>query len=333
MNPNARPEEASTARPLRLEANGALYHVIARGNERKPIFRDDRDRRDYLERLDHYRSRMKFALLAYCLMENHVHFAIRRGPIALSRIMHALQSSYTQRFNRRHDRVGHLFQGRYKAFLVEESRYAVALVRYIHRNPVEAKLCANPEDYLWSSARYIGRTETALFDLDECLSLFATTRTTALREYKRILGEPSSSEVFEPKSPWISDPEFALVTLVEAGEGQVLRGFEPEQLLREVANLQRWSVAAVISGRRNGMAARRSLVAWLCREEAGVPVARTAAVVGRDESTLARQVRNLEARLREDPRFRDETEELASRLRLHMRGLARRLGTRRGRNT
>ncbi|MGH2398128.1 MAG: transposase, partial [bacterium] len=102
-------------RPLRLEAPGAVYHVVARGNERKAVSRDDRDRERYLGRLAHYRERFGFLLYAYCLMDNHVHLALQRGPVALSRIMLAVQSSYTQWFNRRHERVGHLFQGRYKA--------------------------------------------------------------------------------------------------------------------------------------------------------------------------------------------------------------------------
>ena len=110
------------ARPLRIGFPGALHHVIVRGNERKAVFSDDSDREDYLRRLAHYREKFGFRLLAYCLMSNHIHLAIERGRDPLSRIMAGLQSSYTQYFNRRHGRVGHLFQGRYKAFLVEKDR-------------------------------------------------------------------------------------------------------------------------------------------------------------------------------------------------------------------
>jgi len=127
------------ARPVRVEFPGALYHVIVRGNERKAVFRDDRDRKDYLRRLAHYGRKLEFRVLAYCLMDNHVHLAIETGKTPLSRIMACLQSSYTQYFNRRHRRVGHLFQGRYKAWLVEKDFYALALLRYIHENPVKAR--------------------------------------------------------------------------------------------------------------------------------------------------------------------------------------------------
>ena len=127
------------ALPLRVEFPGGLYHVIVRCNERKAVFRDDRDREDYLGRLAHYAQKLKFRVLAYCLMDNHVHLAIETGKARLSRIMACLQSSYTQYFNRRHRRVGHLFQGRCKAFLIEKDRYALALLRYIHENPVKAQ--------------------------------------------------------------------------------------------------------------------------------------------------------------------------------------------------
>jgi len=99
------------ARPLRIEVAGGMYHVITRGNERKPVFRDDHDRGRFLERLAGYREKFGFQLLAYSLMDNHVHLAIETGKVPLSKILAGLQSSYTQYFNRRHQRVGHLFQG------------------------------------------------------------------------------------------------------------------------------------------------------------------------------------------------------------------------------
>jgi REP element-mobilizing transposase RayT len=134
------------ARPLRIEFPGALYHVIVRGNERKAVFRDDSDRECYLRRLAHYREKLDFRLLAYCLMNNHIHLAIESGEKPLSRIMAGLQSSYTQYFNRRHRRAGHLFQGRYKAFLVEKDPYALALLRYLHENPVDCCGCLGRDD-------------------------------------------------------------------------------------------------------------------------------------------------------------------------------------------
>jgi REP-associated tyrosine transposase len=148
------------ARPPRLEFSGAVYHVVARGNERRPVFWDDDDREQYLRRLIHYRNKFGFSLLAYCLMDNHVHLAIRTGDEPLSRTMAGLQSSFSQWFNRNHRRPGHLFQRRYKAFLVQKDRYLLALVRYIHENPVEAGV-AEEHSEAGREAQGQGRSSTA----------------------------------------------------------------------------------------------------------------------------------------------------------------------------
>ena len=178
------------ARPLRLEVSGGLYHVIARGNERKAIFRDDRDRAKYLERLAFYREKFGFQLLGYCLMGNHVHLAIETGKVPLSKVMAGQQSSYTQYFNWRHERVGHLFQGRYKAFLVEKDPYALALIRYIHDNPLKAGLVEKAEQYGWSSDRfYRSGKGPAWLDMDRILRMLGRSRSGAVREYRRLMRE------------------------------------------------------------------------------------------------------------------------------------------------
>src|SRR5436309_10951023 len=105
-------------------------------------------------------------------MDNHVHLAIETGDAPLSRIMAGLQSSYTQAFNRRYRRVGHLFQGRYKAFLIEKDRYGLALLRYIHENPVKAGIVAAPQEYAWSSDRHYRRGKGfKCLDVDRLLSM------------------------------------------------------------------------------------------------------------------------------------------------------------------
>ena len=138
----------------RINVPGGVYHVIARGNNRAAIFHDPSDRQFFLERLAFCRRRFRFFLYAYCLMGNHFHLALELGSESLSRIMHALLFLYSQRFNRRYDRVGHLFQGRFGSRLVQKDKYLTALLRYIHDNPVRAGLVATPESYVWSSARY-----------------------------------------------------------------------------------------------------------------------------------------------------------------------------------
>lgn len=146
------------ARSLRIEFPGAYYHVTSRGNERKNIFKDSRDRKQFLSYLRSAYLRYKAVIHAYCLMSNHYHILIGTPKGNLSKIMHHINGAYTTYFNIRHQRTGHLFQGRYKAILVDADAYAGELSRYIHLNPVKAGLVDIPEKYEWSSyAYYVGK--------------------------------------------------------------------------------------------------------------------------------------------------------------------------------
>lgn len=141
------------SRPLRIEFPGAVYHVTSRGDRREPIYRDDVDRHTQLAVLAEATARFDAQVLAYCLMGNHYHLVLCTRSGALSRLMRQLNGVYTQAFNRRHGLVGHLFQGRFKAVLVDTDRYLVALSRYVERNPVAAGLVRLPERWPWSSCR------------------------------------------------------------------------------------------------------------------------------------------------------------------------------------
>ncbi len=142
------------ARPLRIEYSGAFYHITSRGNERKAVFKSERDREKLLSYFGSATERYAAIVHAYCLMDNHYHLLMETPAGNLSRIMHHINGAYTTYFNVRRERSGHLFQGRYKAILIEADEYAKELSRYIHLNPVRAGMCANPEEYPWSSCRY-----------------------------------------------------------------------------------------------------------------------------------------------------------------------------------
>ncbi len=141
------------ARPLRIEFPGAIYHVTVRGNARQAIYLDDADRAGFLDILAGAVERFSLALHAYCLMDNHYHLIVETPTACLARAMRHLNGVFTQRFNRRHGRVGHLFQGRYKAILVAREAYLLELARYVVLNPVRAGLCAAAGDWPWSSYR------------------------------------------------------------------------------------------------------------------------------------------------------------------------------------
>jgi REP element-mobilizing transposase RayT len=173
-------------RKPRIEFSGAFFHVIARGNQRQKVFLDGGDHVRYLKLLGEHLEGRGFNLYAYCLMSNHVHLLIEQGSeYPLSKYMHRLQSAYTSFFNRKHGKSGHLFQGRYKAILVDKDSYLMELVRYIHLNPQRAKM-EKADAYPWTSHRqYIGKDRAPLAPVktETVLSMFSKIKPVARRKY------------------------------------------------------------------------------------------------------------------------------------------------------
>ena len=139
------------ARPLRLELSGGIYHVTSRGNGRADIYLDDEDRTHWLKLFDEVCLRYNWICHAYCLMSNHYHVVVETIEGNLSKGMRQLNGVYTQDFNRRHSRVGHVYQGRYKAILVDKDSYLLELSRYVVLNPIRAGMVSDVADWPWSS--------------------------------------------------------------------------------------------------------------------------------------------------------------------------------------
>ncbi len=139
------------ARPLRIEYEGAVYHVTSRGNARNKIFNDNRDREIFLSILSTVVVRYSWLCHSYCLMDNHYHIMIETPDANLSMGMRQLNGIYTQKYNKRHHKTGHIFEGRFKAILVQKDNYLLELCRYVVLNPVRAGVVGKPEDWRWSS--------------------------------------------------------------------------------------------------------------------------------------------------------------------------------------
>ena len=190
------------ARPLRIEYPGAYYHVTARGNERKAIFRDVLDRKKFLVILSSSIEQFVVRLHAYVLMDNHYHLLVETPAGELSRAIRYLNGVYTQYINRRYRRVGHLFQGRYKAILIDKDSYLIELSRYIHLNPWRVRGGSrDPLRYRWSSlSAYIGREKAPEWlETDEILGLFGQKRGKAQRGYGEFVREGMEKGI---KTPW-----------------------------------------------------------------------------------------------------------------------------------
>jgi len=184
------------ARPLRIEFSGAVYHITSRGNERKAIFRDDQDRKMFLTTLEDVTHRYNWLCHAYCLMENHYHVLIETPDGNLSIGMRQLNGVYTQRFNMRHGRVGHLFQGRFKAVLVQKDSHLLEACRYVVLNPVRAKRAQRPEQWAWSSygATAGWRKPPACLVTDWVLSQFGSERKKAEAAYRKFVRDGIGAE-------------------------------------------------------------------------------------------------------------------------------------------
>lgn len=185
------------ARPLRIEFAGALYHVTARGNAQADIYADDADRQQFLSLLHNTVTRYDWYCHAYCLMDNHYHLLIETNTPTLSKGMKFLNGTYTQYVNRQHTRVGHVFQGRFKAILVQKDAYLLELARYIVLNPVRAQMVRSAKAWPWSSYRATAGylDSEACLITDGVLGGFAKTKKVAQQRYRDFVqtgkGQPS----------------------------------------------------------------------------------------------------------------------------------------------
>jgi REP element-mobilizing transposase RayT len=178
------------ARKLRTDEEGALHHVTARGNGKQAIFLDDRDRRMYLALLSDVIRRKRWRCLGFCLMDNHIHLLIETPEGNLAAGMQRLHGDYARYFNTRHDRVGHLFQGRYGAVRIESDEQLWAVARYIAANPVQAGLCELAEDWPWSShALVLTGGGPRWLETDRLLEFFESDGGRPLARYRELVAE------------------------------------------------------------------------------------------------------------------------------------------------
>lgn len=282
------------ARPLRIEFPGALYHVTTRGNARQDIFLDDEDRQRFLGVLTHVVARFHLLLHAYCLMDNHFHLVVETPDANLSKAMRQLNGVYTQAFNRRHGRVGHLLQGRFKAILVDRDSYLLELCRYVVLNPVRAKTTRKPDSYHWSSYRATAGLipAPAFLAEDWVLSQFGRQRAAAQRKYQAFVAEGIGHG-----SPW------------EQVQGQVLLGSErfierltaelrDKRPFKEIPRQQRFAsrppLRRLFPARYHADRTRRNEAICCAHLEHGYSLSEIGRVVGLHYSTISRLV-NLQA--------------------------------------
>jgi len=309
-------------RPLRLEFPGSLWHVTSRGNEQRLIVVDDADRRLLLDLFGEAVDRFAWIVHQYVLMSNHFHLVFQLRENTLSRGMHWLNSRYAQAFNRRHARVGHLFQGRFHARLVEKEAYLLEVLRYVALNPVRAGMVRLPEQYPWSGHRALAglAQAPAWHAVDHTLRLFAPDPDEARAFYTRFvddgialqrcpwrdvvgqiyLGTPAWAEEVQRRvheQPRSDDHPLAQRELLASTMSQVIASVAAGLATNE--NLIRFG--------RGGEA--RMLAAWLGCHEARLELRSIAAALRvRSAGGISKLIRCCDQRLQADPRLRAAVE-------------------------
>jgi REP element-mobilizing transposase RayT len=301
------------ARRPRLFAPGVLYHVIARGNHRQKTFFAAADYQAYLDRLGRYRKQFGVTVHAYCLMPNHVHLLVETGSPPLSRFMQGVQQSYTQYFNRHHRKVGHLFQGRYQAIVCDKDEYLLSLIRYIHQNPVRAKLVRKPDEYRYSGHRgYMEGQVSEVLDSRRVLRMLG-----GPKGYRRFVRE-GLEEGHREEYYRVEDQRF----LGAEGFGEALkREAEEEEILlpkRPLAaafrNLaDRVGIEPeVLGGADRGweVSRARALAGYVLIRRLGYKLKDVARCLGRDMATVSSLISRFAERLAKDEKLRKQTDRL-----------------------
>jgi REP element-mobilizing transposase RayT len=290
------------ARQPRMEFPGAFYHIIVRGNQKQDIFVEDQDKIEYLKRLKRYKKECGFILYAFVLMTNHVHLLIETPNKPISKIMHLINFTYTQYFNRKYGKVGHLFQGRYKSFLCDRDEYLLSLVRYIHLNPVRAKLVKGPQEYRWSSYHSYLTEAKDLIDTDRVLGVFSERILQARRRYRdfiyEAIGEGRNEEFYRVINQQVlgSDKFLEQVESKIVKVNQPLRKPSLQQILKVVKDVTGIVEDDILSRRRGKevLFARGVLVGvW---REFGYRLMDLQPILKRDPSVLSRMSKILDSR-------------------------------------
>ena len=216
----------------RIEYPGAYYHVIQRGNNGEHIFREARYKASFLKHLLQYATSRQYVLYGYVIMDNHYHLLLQTPERPLSRLMHALNSRFAGYYNWSKHQRGHVFQGRYRALVILDDQYLLAVLRYIHHNPVKAGLCSLEDVYPWSSDRWYRENTRFFTDIDPILNMLSENRKQAISLYRQFMLR-EESEDYE-QGEWIGEePETVQPASRKPGENHPLPP-TLEDILREL---------------------------------------------------------------------------------------------------
>jgi putative transposase len=321
------------SRPLRIEYPGAWYHVMNRGRRGEVIFITDEDRGIFIDLLKESAKQWNIKVAAYCLLTTHYHLLVQTPDANVSRSMRHIDGVYTQRFNREHRSDGQLFRGRYKAILIDADGYLLAVLRYIHRNPLRAGLVENLDAYPWSShGGYVSSTkEWDWLCRDMIFSVLTEDRSKRLRVYRRYISEEDSAEIIhlyenrkwptvmgsERFMTWVKERFFTSKGHREVPESRVLAP-EREMIRDEVCREYRIDKGTLLMVRRGVSNEPRDVSVYLIRRLRGDGLEEIAKEFGLHHySSVSNAIGRVHNQLLQDRRLRKRMETIQSRLTTH----------------
>ncbi|MDD4013500.1 MAG: transposase [Candidatus Omnitrophica bacterium] len=309
------------ARPCRFESENTFYHLTSRGDDRKKIYASEFDHEKFLEYVLKAKKRYRFRLYAYVLMTNHHHLLVETLQANLSKIMHFINGSYTTYYNTKRKRAGHLFQGRYKSIIVDKDSYFLELTRYIHLNPVRAKITQLPEEYRWSSYRgYIGEVKDKYIDKDAIEAI-----TDLKGERYRAFVMASMNEELDPlknvyggmilgSEVFIKDKLKEIKDQVECEDvsyrDALTRSVAPADILSLISGKYGKGIEDLKARKRNGI--ERDIAIYLMRKLSCMTNREVGEIFGMNYSAVSKAALSVEGKIKEDKRLRKEIEGVIS---------------------
>jgi REP element-mobilizing transposase RayT len=277
------------SRPLRIEFEGALYHITARGNRQEAIFYSDDDRYTFLRVLGKVIVRYNWVCHAYCLMDNHYHLLIETPEGNLSAGMRQLNGVYTQTVNRTYSKVGHVFQGRFKSLVVEKESYLLELCRYLVLNPVRAGSCSKPEEWLWSSynAKALARNVPDWLTVDWVLSQFSKRRIESQKSYRDFVFDGLEVED-SPLKKVAGQLILGGQNFIDSLKREIMDKAEIKEFSRQQRQVGRPSLNELFGGGKDTVSRNQTIK--LAHFDYGYSLKEIGAYVGRHYSTISRIV-------------------------------------------
>ncbi len=312
------------ARQARHSVPGSIYHVMLRGNNGQPIFSSDQERFRLCFLIQEGVEEFRHKVLAFCFMTNHIHLVIQPGDVPLSEIFHNLAFRYAQFYNRRHQTVGHLFQGRFKSILVSGTNYIKRLIRYVHLNPVRAGIVEKPEDYYWSSHKaYTMQTKYSWVSHAQGLQYFGDSLNESLEKYQFLLSDFSQMDEVDFKKG-ITRGVIADDLIIKNWKNNSFNNVSPaskkivmpfQRYIEEIAKWYQVDIESIKEfGKKRSSSKIRAVAALLARDAENVTLKNLADYFQRSGSSLSEAASYLKSQLHNSDLLKSEIQALKDNL-------------------